>query len=232
MPKLCEFIGCGKQASYNNEFETAFKFCSLHKEPQMINLKAKKCRFPECNTIASFNNTYENVPIYCHTHKEPQMINVNFRACQSDQCKKRPFYNFKGEKRGIFCSTHKEDGMVDILSKKCHDCNNVAIFGERGSVTHCGTHKSPKMVKSPKKKCIIKSCTELALFGFHCDYPDSYKNYSTHCIYHILPGQIDVHIQECQKCHLKNVININKMCFECDSQNFNLKPNRKRKRTE
>ncbi len=45
---ICSFNVCNKQAHYNIEGERP-KYCSKHKEENMVNVTSKKCEFNSCN---------------------------------------------------------------------------------------------------------------------------------------------------------------------------------------
>ena len=41
--KTCEYVGCNTQPTYNLPGQTKARFCSEHKQPNMVNVKDKKC---------------------------------------------------------------------------------------------------------------------------------------------------------------------------------------------
>jgi hypothetical protein len=67
MPHYCKFDGClntngkRKRASYNFEGLTP-KYCSKHKDINMINVGSKLCK---CGKRPSFNVPENNIPEYC-----------------------------------------------------------------------------------------------------------------------------------------------------------------------
>ena len=104
----CEFDGCKTIAIYNIKGEKKGRFCSKHKEPNMIDVKNKKCEFDGCQIEPTYNIKGEKKTRFCSKHKEKNMVNVKTKTCDFDGCETIPVYNIKGEKK-----EQREKKLVD-----------------------------------------------------------------------------------------------------------------------
>eukprot|EP00639_Heterosigma_akashiwo_P021144 CAMPEP_0206418906 /NCGR_PEP_ID=MMETSP0294-20121207/38294_1 /ASSEMBLY_ACC=CAM_ASM_000327 /TAXON_ID=39354 /ORGANISM="Heterosigma akashiwo, Strain CCMP2393" /LENGTH=239 /DNA_ID=CAMNT_0053882187 /DNA_START=561 /DNA_END=1276 /DNA_ORIENTATION=- len=70
--KKCEHRGCTKQPSFNNQGETARRFCAEHKLGDMVNVKnrnRKKCEHSDCTKLPSYNHEGKMERRFCAKHK-------------------------------------------------------------------------------------------------------------------------------------------------------------------
>ena len=118
--KLCEGLGCQKQATYNFPGKAGFRFCVTHKLKGMVNLNVTIfCETDGCRKQPSFNfDEAGGRGRFCSTHQLPGMVNVINNRCETLGCFKWPSFNFEGEVRGRYCCKHALDGMVNVVSKK------------------------------------------------------------------------------------------------------------------
>jgi len=70
MVKTCKFNNCKKQPSFNYADQKNGIYCSVHKDPNMIDVISKTCRFENCKTIPNYNFEGKKQAVYCVSHKE------------------------------------------------------------------------------------------------------------------------------------------------------------------
>lgn len=70
---MCKEPSCDKQASFNFPHESKFKFCAMHKETGMVNIKAKYCNSgsPRCKLTPCYASGKE---VACYYHKKADMV--------------------------------------------------------------------------------------------------------------------------------------------------------------
>ena len=76
----CSYNGCKTRPNFNNKGEKEGLYCSEHKLPGMINVKAKTCSHNGCNIQPTFNEEGKKKGLYCSKHKKPGMINVKTKT--------------------------------------------------------------------------------------------------------------------------------------------------------
>jgi hypothetical protein len=204
---MCVYDGCKNWASFNYEGLKA-RYCMVHKEDGMINVKDKKCDYDGCKTRPVYNCEGELKGIYCTTHKKEGMVNVKSKLCIHIGCKKQPTFNIEGETIGLYCTTHKKDGMVDVKNKTCiHDgCKTIPLFNIEGEIRglYCTTHKKDGMVDVKNKTCIHEGCITLPTFN--------YKGLKAkYCLVHKKDGMENVKNKACiqEGCKTRPVFNNN-----------------------
>ena len=157
------------------------------------------------------------------------------KKCKEKNCNDKPSYNLKGETKPLYCSKHKKDGMIDIRSKRCIECDVIAIFnivGEKNGL-YCAKHKIDGMIDVKNKACIYEGCSTRPSYNF------SEKKAGIYCVKHKLSGMIDVQHRKCIECGIlpsfnlkgnkiplyclthkhEGMVNVvNKTCLECDKQ--------------
>ena len=73
--KKCKFVGgCPLTASFGYKDGTGTQFCSVHKQPNMVNLLCKSC---ECGKARPTYNYEGSSAKFCKDCKKEGMINVN-----------------------------------------------------------------------------------------------------------------------------------------------------------
>lgn len=212
-------LKCDKIASFNYEGERA-KFCKLHKEPNMLNVRSKKCL--ECNKQPSFNYPGTSELLYCDEHKKCNMVNLRSYKCKFPGCDKTASYGNEKDGIKVTCKEHRSPEMIYLSSNidnKCHedDCEIVASYnyiGEKKGI-FCNAHKKYGMVHLKTKKCAEKDCIKLALYGFEKDkiklYCKDHKKLNTIklqvtkkceiCLIHnAIYGHAGSHITVCRTC--------------------------------
>lgn len=148
--KKCLFIGgCNLTASFGYRgFGT--RFCSKHKENDMVNLI---CRLCECGKARPTYNFEGKAAAYCKECRLEGMINTNDKNCKCG--KFRPNFNFEGLKPE-YCSKCRLEGMIDVVKDNCIKCKKVKpCFNYEGEIkpTHCFTCKENSMINIIIAKC-------------------------------------------------------------------------------
>ncbi len=190
---FCEYDGCKKESSFNFKGMTR-KYCSTHKEKDMINVKDFTCVFENCIKPAYYNNIGLKEKIYCKEHKLENMINVKNKLCKYDGCFKQPLFNYKNEKEAIYCSSHKLGNMVDIKHKICinGNCCDRAVYNYVGNKPiYCIDHKLENMVNIDAKKCKFNGCQKHPCFNYFGEKSGIY------CSSHKLENMVDVSNDRC-----------------------------------
>lgn len=168
--KLCVYDGCGKQCSFNYEWETKARYCCTHKLIDMVDVKHKTCEIQGCSKQPYFN--YENIRKgrFCASHKLYNMVNVKNKSCQAVGCVTQPSFNFTGRKSGVYCSIHKLKDMVNVKNKVCMkpDCLGVPLFNYSGDPKplYCVQHKKVYMVDVSTKQCEASGCDKPSSCNF------------------------------------------------------------------
>mmetsp|Transcript_27030 Transcript_27030/g.50531 ORF Transcript_27030/g.50531 Transcript_27030/m.50531 type:complete len:470 (-) Transcript_27030:60-1469(-) len=148
--RLCEAMGCGMTPSFNFSDENKARFCGVHKEEGMVNIKAIFCEQNGCAKVANYNKEGEKSGVYCSSHKADGMINVKSQLCLSEGCSKIPSYNVPTESKPLFCKEHMELDMVDVKHDSCEveGCSTRPHYNLPGlkKGRFCATHKEAGMV--------------------------------------------------------------------------------------
>jgi len=196
MTKNCHHTGCKIRASFNHEGETKGLYCSKHKEPGMVCVKAEKCKHSGCIKQPTFNYEGETKRLYCSVHKEAGMVDVKSKKCEHLGCKKIPSFNHEGKTNGLYCSEHKEDDMVNVKSKKCKHkgCIKQPSFNHEGETKglYCSKHKEPGMVCVKAEKCKHSGCIKQPSFNYEG------KTKGLYCSDHKEPGMVCVKAEKCK----------------------------------
>jgi len=188
---------CGKKASFNYYGETQGICCSMHRKPDMIDVKHKICVFTGCTKRPNFNIIGETVGILCKDHRQSDMIDVTHKTCEYTGCRKRPNFNSVGEKIGKFCIDHKTSNMVNVVDKKCEytECRKRPNFNIIGSTIGilCFIHKKSGMIDVKHRICIQSNCKTQTWYGIPDQQP-------TYCVKHgkKIQGMIKNPTKHCQ----------------------------------
>ena len=70
---------CGKHASFNSLGETKGRFCSKHKEINMVDVTHKTCEEAGCNIRPTYNISGGKAR-FCEEHKHTNMVNVLYKT--------------------------------------------------------------------------------------------------------------------------------------------------------
>lgn len=109
---ICGKNCCVKSPSFNYK-NMGPKYCNIHKEKGMINVRHKKCLEEGCNVMPVHNYPNKPVGIYCKKHKLDGMIDVKSRKCEHADCKTQPSFNYENESGCRYCNVHKKEGMIN-----------------------------------------------------------------------------------------------------------------------
>jgi len=140
--KLCEELGCVKEASFNYAGLKKRRMCSSHKLPGMLQVR-RLCEDTTCTKQATFNFPGVTLRRFCAAHKLQGMINVqrqylklpraydkpkteqlpivpeqkyteqeSYKVCEHINCHWNAVFNFPGETHSRLCQNHKFNGMV------------------------------------------------------------------------------------------------------------------------
>lgn len=195
--RTCGYAECTIRPNFNYEGHKG-KFCTIHKEAGMVNVKDKRCKHTECTIRPSFNYEGRLNGIFCDNHKEKGMVNVLSKSkhCEHIGCTSIHTFNFEGQKRGRFCYQHKEVGMVDVRSNRCEytGCESISpSFNFEGyKPKFCVTHKETGMVDVKSKRCKHTGCTSRPTFNFE------EENKPMFCGTHKQSGMVDVKNKRCE----------------------------------
>ena len=187
---------CGKHAIFNKKGEKKGKFCYIHKEIDMVDVKNKTCEHPGCETLPTYNKRGERKGKFCLEHKEPDMVNVLNKTCEHPGCETQPAYNKRGEKKGAFCSEHKEPDMINVKDKTCEHpgCETQPTYNKRGEKkgAFCSEHKEPDMVNVKDKTCEHPGCEIIPTYNKRGEKKGAF------CSKHKEPDMVDVKNKTCE----------------------------------
>jgi hypothetical protein len=203
--KLCEAIGCASIPFFNYPDQLKTRFCSLHKEDGMLNIKATMCEREGCEKQANYNTEGEKMGLFCFSHKQGGMINVRAQLCKIEGCNKIPSYNMPSETKPLFCKLHIQNGMVDVKHATCEiqDCLTRPHYNLPGikKGRFCAAHKEEGMVgqdwlgKSgvkPDYKKYMNTCEEEGC-GIQANFNTPGLKKARFCATHKEEGMKNVH---------------------------------------
>ena len=87
------------------------EYCFSCKEPEMINVKARRCIIENCLGVALYNYKENTKPLYCIKHKLVNMVNTRNTKCIEINCLKTAIF---GINKMIHCSEHKEENEINL----------------------------------------------------------------------------------------------------------------------
>ena len=190
--KGCKFI-----ASFGFNKQMGTKYCSKHKEPEMINLLCKLCSCGKARPIYNFEGLSAN---FCFQCKSQDMVNVNDRKCFCG--KVRPTFNFEGLK-AEYCAKCRENGMIDVYSNRCFCGKSTnACFNYEGlKPKYCSKCKLDGMLNIAHNKCKCGKVQPSFNFeGLSAEYCKLCKE----------DGMIMLRKRTCIKCHINQATFNNK----------------------
>jgi hypothetical protein len=190
---LCEYDGCKTESSFNFKGMSR-KYCSKHKEHDMINVKDCTCIFDGCIKPAYCNFIGLKEKLYCCQHKLDNMVNIKSKLCHYIGCNKQPIFNYKDKTEAIYCIDHKIPTMVDIKHRICisDSCKNRARYNFFGNKPiYCFNHKLENMVDIDAKKCKFYGCFTNPQFNYINEVSGIY------CSEHKLVNMIDIKNKKC-----------------------------------
>ncbi len=205
---------CGKgRPTFNLPGETTAIWCvnCEDKSANAIDVISKRCI---CGKIPTFNLLGETIGKWCQTceDKPYNSINVVSKKCP---CGKIPTFNLPSETIPIWCKNCKDkpSNAIDVKHKLCYCSNSRSYFNIPGDVSkYCTRCRKYGMVLHPRKKCIVKKCKQLALFGL--------DNQRFHCEEHKTNEECNLVERKCESCGLMEVLDKNNICRVCDPTNF------------
>ena len=209
----CEYNGCKTESSFNFKGMPR-KYCSKHKEKDMINVKDYICIYENCINPSYYNYIGLKEKLYCNEHKLENMINVKSKLCKHQGCSKQPLFNYKNEKEALYCFEHKEINMFDIKHRICanENCSSRARYNYVGNKPiYCVEHKLENMIDIDAKKCKFNGCMKHPSFNYFGD------NSAIFCGIHKLENMVNVTTVKCE----------HENCNKKSSFNYEGKPNSK-----
>ena len=214
----CEAPNCNRQPCFNHKNQTYGRFCSEHKETDMVDVVNKKCEDISCDRRPTFNYKEKKGGRFCFIHKHLNMVDVVNKRCEKSNCTRTPCFNNEGTKIGRFCSKHKQPYMVDVISTQCkhYNCDMQARYGIPGyKPEFCARHKTshPGLIKRPRTRCLDPNCNEWAIYGI---------THPRYCETHHEVG-IDINLveQQCTSCGLSSRLNPQtQTCEYCNPESF------------
>tara|TARA_R100001163_G_C5068360_1_gene208486 strand:+ start:1445 stop:3634 length:2190 start_codon:yes stop_codon:yes gene_type:complete len=188
--------GCGKEAGFNFLGEKKPRFCSKHKDPNMIDVIRPMCKDDSCFHQATFGYKKDKKRLYCSLHfKDDMECLVNRKKCL-DCGEKQPNFNWRWESSPIYCGDCKLDDMVNICTKKCAKCEITANFNYEGFITpkYCKKHIEDGMICVTKRSCRFSGCSTRPSFNFQGQVTPLF------CDEHKKPNMINVKRDLCISC--------------------------------
>ena len=201
---------CGKRACFNKRGETKGRFCSEHKEPNMVNVKDKTCEIDGCEIQPRYGWLGKGTN-RCTSHRQKGMITSPNRICESSCCRQLGTYETNGIRH---CEDHKSNksenlgvdtcimcGLDDILSNgKCTTCDP--------SIINIRKHAKENRVKDILTVSGITFIHDKILEGTSCgrERPD----FQIDCGSHFLYIEVDEHQHQSYtcECEQKRMINL------------------------
>jgi len=181
------------------------RYCSQHKETEMINTASNKCIHADrdtnekCIKRASYNYPNYKHPKYCLRHKLDGMTNVASKKCRHKGCSRRAIFNYEG-RSPEYCFRHKENNMIDVYSKKCKEsgCIKQPSFNYPNKISYiyCGEHKKEGMIDLRMVKYLCKICDEIQA---NYNYPDLKAEFCAGCKN---DDMINVRSPKCVECNI------------------------------
>jgi hypothetical protein len=179
--------GCKYVAQFNIDGENQGRFCSQHKNPEMIDIKHRRCEFEGCMNIPSYKLETDTSCRCCSLHKLDRMINGRHPKCKFEGCEKFAGYNIINNKTPEYCTLHKTKEMIDLKHHLCiePDCDKRPIFNIKGSKIglYCASHKKDNMINIFAKKCLSEWCDTLVYNN------NKYDDYCIRCFIHLFPDK-------------------------------------------
>jgi hypothetical protein len=209
--KMCE---CGAaQPVFNIQGEKKGRWCINCPtiSELAIDVKNRRC---ECGARSpTFNLQGEDKAIWCIDcpNKSPLAVDVRSKKCECGE--RQPTFGLKEDKKPIWCKNcpNKSPLAVDVKHPICK-CDNRAYYGLPGQLpSTCIDCKEPGMLREPRKRCIVKKCKELAIYGS-----------TTRCFCESHKSETDFNLVErrCTSCGLMNILNKDEKCDGCEPNNF------------
>jgi hypothetical protein len=147
----CEFDGCQIYPTYNFFGQKHGKFCTTHKELNMVNVVSKICKIAGCKKQPVYNFSSEKRGCFCTIHKESNMVDVKHNICENTECTTRTLYGWLG-KKSSYCGPHKQKGMISYPTKECKSCKQLGTY-ELASIRYCEDHKPDGSQNLGLQKC-------------------------------------------------------------------------------
>ena len=220
---MCVYDGCKNWTCFNYEGLKA-RYCMVHKDKGMINVKNKTCGYDGCRKQPVFNIGGQTKGLYCATHKKEGMIDIKSKTCIHECCRTQPVYNNDGETKALYCATHKKEGMVNVKSKTCihKGCKTIPVYNNDGETKalYCATHKKEGMVNVKSKICDYDGCIIRPIFNYK-----GQKN-ALYCATHKLNEMVDIKNSTCKThlCSTRTTDKYDGYCLRCYIYTFPDKP--------
>lgn len=190
--RVCRAKGCNTTPAFDWPGRPASgKYCSVHKQKGMVNVKMKTCNYSDCVALATHGDAASRLRSRCKEHSDDGMEYVRSKRCTD--CGKHPSYGYAGQ-LPIVCVDHKQPNMVAVKKRlKCEECSAVPAYNYPGETTRrfCGKHKRHGMENMNMRRC--KVCRIQATHAL----PGSK---ATHCHRHAEEGMIRRPNGKCMKC--------------------------------
>lgn len=212
MCEVCEEVTAS--LGYPDEYPRWCQGCS---PVGVVSLTHKLCEI--CNkTRPTYGLLCDMKVRWCEPCSPPNAINIADRNKLCIVCKEMiACFNYEGYNRGKYCSDCKPADAVNVMRKKCH-CGIIANYNLAGhSPILCFQHRTEGMIVSPTRRCKIKSCTGLAIYG---------KDKREHCSQHKIEGDINFVERPCVNCGLEEVVDDKGFCGNCNPNDNRLEKKR------
>ena len=195
----CNAPDCTIYPTYNHRGCCQGLFCSLHKEPGMVDVYWRNCS-QNCNLYPKYGYYGDSSGSFCEKHKGPDMVSIRLKCLNTD-CERYPTQNYPGKNIGFWCTSHSPTDTVDVTHRRCHSmgCSTYASFNFEGEklTLYCFSHKRENMVNITGRRCSSEGCKKFCSFGYTGFRPEK-------CSEHKEEGMVNVkrkrcHSPECEK---------------------------------
>jgi hypothetical protein len=180
--KLCEWTGCETRPVFNLKGEIKAKYCSEHKEINMVDVKHVTCESIGCTKRPNFNLEAETKGQYCLEHKEPNMVDVKNKICTFEECKTRAQFGVPGLQVSR-CAKHLISGMIAQPKQRCSNLSvgKCKLFAQYGTILpiHCEEHKTEEEENLCRRTCVkcnsLEICNSDGLCFEYCINSEMFK---------------------------------------------------------
>ena len=206
--------GCNKIPNYNIPGRKNGRFCSKHKEPNMVDVKHKTCTETGCNTYAYYGFLSKG-KTHCASHKQKGMITSPTKPCKS--CKQLGTHESNGAR---FCEDHApvnsdnlgiatctSCGLDDILTNgKCNTCDPT--------IQKIRQHAKENRIKDVLEANGIQFIHDKILEGTSCgrERPDFQIDCGSHFVYvEVDEHQHQSYACECEQTRMINLVEVRRI---------------------
>ena len=216
---ITDNIKCNKNACYNFPNIKKGKFCNIHKEPDMIDVKNKRCEHTGCMKQPIFNLKGCNIGKFCSIHKEAGMIDVKNKRCIILNCHTLVQYGYLFQEK-THCSRHKLPNQYTKNRPKCviNNCTEKPLYVDKETKStypvRCELHSLKTDINILERRC--SACNILNFIRVGDTLCDDCHQDSTTDVCHIKEN------------HIKDILDSNNIIYESYDKIINIECSKKR----